>query len=63
MDKRPQDLAREAAHAIRQVAEGESVRQSVTSSPWAIAGYVLGGVFGLILLSLVFSLLLSSLVR
>lgn len=63
MEKRPQDLAREAAQAIRQVAEGESVRQSVTSSPWAIAGYVLGGVFGLILLTLVFSLLLSSLVH
>ena len=62
-DKRPQDLAHEAAQAIRLVAEGEAVRQGLPSSPWAVAGYILGGLFGLFLLVLLFSLLASSLFR
>jgi hypothetical protein len=41
----------------------ESVRQAMPGSPWAIAGYVLGGIFGLLLLVLVFSMMVSSLFR
>jgi hypothetical protein len=62
-EKRDQDLARETAQAIRQIAEGELVRQTAPSNPWAIAGYVLGGLFGLMLLSLVFSIMISTLFR
>ncbi len=62
-EKRSQDLARETAQAIRQMAEGEAVRQGAPNNPWAIAGYVLGGVFGLLLLVLVFSMMVSSLFR
>jgi hypothetical protein len=62
-EKRSQDMARETAQAIRQMAEGEAVRQSAPNSPWAIAGYVLGGIFGLLLLFLVFSLMISTLFR
>jgi hypothetical protein len=60
-EKRVQDLARETAQAIRQMSEGETVRQAAPSGPWAVAGYILGGIFGLILLVLVFSLMASSL--
>jgi len=62
-EKADADLAREAARAVRQMAEGESVRQALPNSPWAIAGYVLGGLFGLQLLIVLFSLLFSSLFR
>ncbi len=63
VDKRPNDMAREAAQMIRQMAEGELVRQVLTNNPWSIAGYILGGLFGLIVISLLFSLLVSSLFR
>lgn len=62
-DKAAQDFARQAAHALQQMAEGESVRLSLPNSPWAIAGYILGGLFGLLLLIILFSLLFSSLFR
>jgi hypothetical protein len=61
-EQRPQDLAREAAATLRQLAEGESVRQSAPSSPWTIAGYVLGAIFGVIMLMTLFSVLISSLI-
>lgn len=63
VEKRAPDLARESAQAIRQMAEGESVRTALPNSPWAIVGYVLGGIFGLILLMILFSVLLSSLIQ
>lgn len=62
-EKAAVDLAREAARAVRQMAEGESVRQALPNSPWAIAGYILGGLFGLQLLIVLFSLLFSALFR
>lgn len=62
-EKNPNDLSREAAQAVRQMAEGEAVRQIGPSSPWAIAGYVLGGFFGLILLIFLFSMMMSLLFR
>ena len=57
------ELAREAAQTIRQMAEGESLRQSAPRGPWAIAGYVMGGLLGLPLLILLFSVMLSALFR
>jgi uncharacterized membrane protein len=60
-EKQVPDLARETAQALRQIAEGETVRQAPAGGPWAIAGYILGGIFGLILLMVVFSIMVSSL--
>ncbi len=60
-EKQAADLARETAHAIRQMAEGELVRQTPPSGPWAIAGYILGSMFGLFLLIVLFSLMVSAL--
>jgi hypothetical protein len=60
-EKQLPDLARETAQAIRQIAEGEAVRQAPPGGPWAIAGYILGGIFGLILLIILFASLMSSL--
>jgi hypothetical protein len=57
------ERGREAAQTLRQMAEGEALRQSLPGNPWAIAGYILGGVFGLILLGMVFSLMISSVFR
>jgi hypothetical protein len=61
-EQRPQDLAREAASTLRQLAEGEAVRQTAPGSPWVIAGYVFGAIFGLVLLMILFSFLISSLI-
>lgn len=55
------ELAQEAALAVRQIAEGESPRAGLPSSPWAVAGYLLGGLFALQLLVGLFALVISSL--
>ncbi len=60
-DKQETILAREAAQAIRQMAEGESVRQAAPSNPWVIASYIMGGIFGLLVLWFLFVLIVSSL--
>lgn len=60
--KQPEELAREAATSLRQIAEGGSARSRLTDNPWAVAGYILGGIFALILLVLVVSILLGSLI-
>lgn len=60
-EKQEAILAREAAHAIRQMAEGESVRQVAPSNPWVIASYIMGGIFGLLVLWFLFILIVSSL--
>ncbi|HEX9017939.1 MAG TPA: DUF5671 domain-containing protein [Anaerolineaceae bacterium] len=62
-DKSTSDLSREAALAIRQMAEGESVRPSLPSNPWSIAGYIMGGLFGLLLLWVLLTSLVASLFR
>lgn len=54
------DLARETAQAVRQLAEGQEVRPSPPSNPWAVVGYVLGGIFGLILLIFAVGIVISS---
>ena len=61
--KRPEEMAHEAADALRQMAEGVAVRPGLPNNPWIVAGYILGGVFGLILLAIVFSVLVSSVFR
>lgn len=45
----PADLAHATAAALRQLSEGQSLRQSAPTSPWAVAGFILGGIFALIL--------------
>ncbi|WP_162787727.1 hypothetical protein [Anaerolinea thermolimosa] len=55
------ELAEEAVGAIRQMAEGDLPRAGLPSNPWAIAGYVLGGLFAIQLLIGLFALLVSSL--
>ncbi len=60
-EKRAVDVGREAAQSLRQLAEGEAVRGSLPSNPWAVAGYILGGIFGLILLITLFSVMVSGL--
>jgi hypothetical protein len=62
-EKTPTQLGRDAAQAIRQLAEGEAMHAALTTNPWAITGYILGGVFGLILLIGMFSLMMSALFR
>jgi hypothetical protein len=62
-NKTPQELARESARTIRQLAEGESLRQSLPNSPWAIAGYILGGLLGLQLVIGLLSIMISALFR
>lgn len=62
-EKRPQELAREAAQSLRQMAEGESLRAPLPNNPWTVAGFILGGIFGLLLLFAAFSLLFSSFFR
>lgn len=57
------ETAREAAAAVRQMAEGEQVRAGLPSSPWTIAGLALGGVFAFGLLISLFSLVINSLWR
>ena len=58
-----QELARETATAIRQMAEGEAPRAGLPSSPWSIAGFVLGAIFAFSLLASLFSLIVGSLSR
>jgi hypothetical protein len=62
-EKTPQELAREAARAVRQLAEGEALRSALPTSPWAVAGYVLGGLLAVLLVALLFSLMISALFR
>lgn len=62
-EKKPQELARQAVQSLRQMAEGEAVRQAGPSSPWAVAGYVLGGLLALQLLIALFSIMIESLFR
>ncbi len=55
------ELAEQAAAAIRQMAEGDAPRGGLPSNPWAVAGYILGGLFALQILIGLFAILVSSL--
>jgi hypothetical protein len=48
--------ATQAAQAVRQLAEGQEVRQQAGNSGWMIAVYIVAGLFGLEILGLLFSL-------
>ena len=62
LTQRPvRDLAEEAAAAIRQMAEGDAPRGGLPSNPWAVAGYILGGLFALQILAALFAILVNSL--
>ena len=45
----PRELAQDTAVLLRQMAEGQSFRPAAPANPWVIAGYLLGGLFALIL--------------
>ena len=62
-DKDYQSLARDAAQTVRQMAEGEAVRQAISNNPWMIAGYVLGALIGLQILIALFALMMTALFR
>jgi hypothetical protein len=55
------EQAEEAAAAIRQAAEGNAPRAGLPASPWAVAGYLLGGLFTLQLALGLFVILINSL--
>lgn len=57
------DVAREAAAAIRQMAEGEAPRAGLPTNPWAVTGFIFGGLFSLQILIGLFALIISSLWR
>ena len=53
------EAAIQAAQAIRQLAEGQAVRQQAGTSGWMIAIYIIAGLFGLEILGLLVSLGIS----
>ncbi len=55
------DLAQDTALLLRQMAEGQTFRPGTPANPWVIAGYVLGGLFVLILALIFFSVFMSNL--
>lgn len=60
--KKPsQSLARDAARAVRQMAEGEALLESLPGDPWSVAGYVLGGLVAIQLVGFSFFLLVTAL--
>jgi hypothetical protein len=55
--------AAQAAQAVRQLAEGQPVRQQAGTSGWMVAVYIVAGLFGLEILGLLISLAVSLLGR
>jgi hypothetical protein len=55
------DLARQAAIALRQMAEDQPLHISPPANAWMVTGYILGGLFGLELLAVLIALTASSL--
>ncbi len=56
----PRELAQDTAVLLRQMAEGQSFRPAAPANPWVIAGYILGGLFALILALIFFSAFMSN---
>jgi hypothetical protein len=52
-------VATQAAQTVRQLAEGQAVRQQAGASGWMIAVYIVAGLFGLEILGLLISLGIS----
>jgi hypothetical protein len=44
------EIAKRTAEALADLAEGQQVRPALPTNPWTIVGYVLGALFGLIIL-------------
>ncbi len=57
-----EDAIRQAAQAVRQLAEGQPLRARTGGSAWRIVIYVAAGLFGLIVLLMLFGLVMSTLV-
>ncbi|GAP15747.1 hypothetical protein LARV_03539 [Longilinea arvoryzae] len=57
------EWAEQTAHAVRLRAEGLPLRAAPSSSPWVMAGYIFGALFGVEVLILLASLLLSTVFR
>ena len=55
------ELAKETVLTIRQLAEDQSVRTTVQTNPWVIVGYILAGLFGIQLLFIILSIVISTL--
>ena len=55
------EWAQSTALAVRQLSEGQTLRQAAPTNPWAIAGFVLGGLFALLLALILFMALFSGL--
>ncbi len=53
------ELANATAMAVRQLSEGQTLRQAAPTNPWVIAGFILGGLFALLLALLLFMGLFS----
>jgi hypothetical protein len=53
----------QAALVLRQIAEGQEVRQKAAVTGWMVFLYVLAGLFGVQILGLLVSLIVSSLFR
>jgi len=58
-EKSPQQLAREAAYALRQMAEGETRRPPLPANPWLAVGYIITGLFSVLLLLGLFLLMIA----
>jgi uncharacterized membrane protein YidH (DUF202 family) len=56
-----QNLVRQTAEMVRKLAEGEELRQSRSTSPWLIFGYIMGGLLGLVFLLIAVSTLIDTL--
>jgi hypothetical protein len=54
------DLARQAAIALRQMAEDQPLHISPPANAWMVTGYILGGLFGVELLAVLIALVVSS---
>jgi hypothetical protein len=59
LEKSSPDQARQAANAVRQMAEDQPVRFSAIVSPWVVVAYVLGGLFGLEVIVMMVAFLVS----
>jgi hypothetical protein len=58
-----EDGIRQAAQAVRQLAEGQALRVKAGSSAWRIVIYVAAALFGLMILLMLFGLVMSTLVQ
>ncbi len=59
--KPARQLAKETVLTIRQLAEDETFQPNVQTNPWIIAGYILAGLFGVEILLILFSIVISTL--